>query len=447
MVKCMNCKMEEEDEKLPHIKDALLDDTTAGSTWSVPRTVILPISTREIGFVIRNLVSELNKLELEDVDVYNLTNALYRISLLQLDLKIAYAMKVQLVHNIEMDTGFSALSDYIAAVGFWQDSNATYLPRFAALCEEVICDPVNVRFNQLYNIVNILADECTPEYIRKGFYNKNPIPGAIWRQSEVGILLDNKDDIMFCNYNEESLRKDIEIVKAAVEKLDKVHPDAVSNSRIEWENEGTCSQLVSTAVIPFRCPSYDGDNLKNIIGEYDHFWSPEKMTDSEFSIGAACLFEDVQSTNPTVRGSAIALVGTMVMYKGNTLMMFFDSEQPALKSQVQAEFSRNLGEKPPKLVRRLKKGENIKNLDAGVSGDIADEVWSSYINDLKLIKLDNEIVGRPNVERLRFSKTKYPITGSRCFVLTMFTEYTNNLDLAYQNKYEFLKNEMKVGEI
>lgn len=309
MVKCMNCKMEEEDEKLPHIKDALLDDTTAGSTWSVPRTVILPISTRGIGFVIRNLVSELNKLELEGVDVYNLTNALYRISLLQLDIKIAYAMKVQLVHNIggedfvetivkksyrcaleEMDTGFSALSDYIAAVGFWQDSNATYL------CEEVICDPVNVRFNQLYNIVNILADECTPEYIRKGFYNKNPIPGAIWRQSEVGILLDNKDDIMFCNYNEESLTKDIEIVKAAVEKLDKVHPDAASNSRIEWENERTCSQLVSTVVIPFRCPSYDGDNLKNIIGEYDHFWSPEKMTDSEFAIGVACLFGECSET-------------------------------------------------------------------------------------------------------------------------------------------------------
>lgn len=74
-------------------------------------------------------------------------------------------------------------------------------------------------------------------------------------------------------------------------------------------------------------------------------------------------------------------------------------------------------------------------------------VSSSYINDLKLIKLDNEIVGRPNVESLHFSKTKYPITGSRCFVLTMFTEYTNNLDLAYENKYEFLKNEMKVGEI
>ncbi|XP_037896090.1 protein mini spindles isoform X4 [Glossina fuscipes] len=106
-------------------------------------------------------------------------------------------------------------------------------------------------------------------------------------------------------------------------------------------------------------------------------WVNKSILEFGFQIQPKFLIEDVrkavQSTNPTVRGSAIALVGTMVLYMGNTLMMFFDNEKPALKSQIQAEFDRNLGEKPPKPVRGLKKGENVKNVDAGVGGDVADE--------------------------------------------------------------------------
>uniref|UniRef100_A0A1A9W8C3 TOG domain-containing protein n=1 Tax=Glossina brevipalpis TaxID=37001 RepID=A0A1A9W8C3_9MUSC len=109
-------------------------------------------------------------------------------------------------------------------------------------------------------------------------------------------------------------------------------------------------------------------------------WVNKSILEFGFQIQPKLLIEDVrkavQSTNPTVRGSAIALVGTMVMYTGNTLMIFFENEKPALKSQIQAEFDRNLGEKPPKPVRGLKKGENIKNVDTGAGGDIADEAYN-----------------------------------------------------------------------
>ncbi|KPU75563.1 uncharacterized protein Dana_GF11924, isoform G [Drosophila ananassae] len=88
-------------------------------------------------------------------------------------------------------------------------------------------------------------------------------------------------------------------------------------------------------------------------------WVNKSITEFGFQLQPKTLIEDVrkgvQSTNPTVRGAAIQLVGTMSMYMGNALMMFFDSEKPALKSQIQAEFDKNLGEKPPKPVRGVQK--------------------------------------------------------------------------------------------
>ncbi|XP_039231809.1 protein mini spindles isoform X2 [Drosophila yakuba] len=88
-------------------------------------------------------------------------------------------------------------------------------------------------------------------------------------------------------------------------------------------------------------------------------WVGKSITEFGFQLQPKTLIEDVrkgvQSTNPTVRASAIQLVGTMAMYMGKALMMFFDSEKPALKSQIQVEFDKNVGEKPPKPVRGVQR--------------------------------------------------------------------------------------------
>ncbi|XP_043656970.1 protein mini spindles isoform X4 [Drosophila teissieri] len=95
-------------------------------------------------------------------------------------------------------------------------------------------------------------------------------------------------------------------------------------------------------------------------------WVGKSITEFGFQLQPKTLIEDVrkgvQSTNPTVRASAIQLVGTMSMYMGKALMMFFDSEKPALKSQIQVEFDKNVGEKPPKPVRGVQRS-------SGGSGD------------------------------------------------------------------------------
>ncbi|KAH8294844.1 hypothetical protein KR018_003531 [Drosophila ironensis] len=88
-------------------------------------------------------------------------------------------------------------------------------------------------------------------------------------------------------------------------------------------------------------------------------WVNKSIIEFGFQLQPKTLIEDVrkgvQSTNPTVRGAAIQLVGTMTMYLGTAIMMFFDSEKPALKSQIQAEYDKNLNEKPPKPVRGVQK--------------------------------------------------------------------------------------------
>lgn len=88
-------------------------------------------------------------------------------------------------------------------------------------------------------------------------------------------------------------------------------------------------------------------------------WTNKCILEFGFKLQPKLLIEDVrkavQSSNPTVRGAAIQLIGTMTMYMGDAVMMFFDNEKPALKSQIQTEFSKNLGEKPPKPSRGIQR--------------------------------------------------------------------------------------------
>lgn len=80
-------------------------------------------------------------------------------------------------------------------------------------------------------------------------------------------------------------------------------------------------------------------------------WVSQAIKDFGFQINPKLMIDDakkgVNSTNPAVRQATISLLGTMFLYMGNTLMIFFDSEKPALKQQIQTEFDKNAGQKPP----------------------------------------------------------------------------------------------------
>lgn len=120
-------------------------------------------------------------------------------------------------------------------------------------------------------------------------------------------------------------------------------------------------------------------------------WVNKSILEFGFQLQPKLLIEDVrkavQSTNPTVRSAAINLVGTMSMFMGNALMMFFENEKPALKAQIQTEFDKNVGEKPPKPTRGIKKtaaggatgGDDMVEEDGGDDDAITDQI---NLNDL-----------------------------------------------------------------
>lgn len=98
-----------------------------------------------------------------------------------------------------------------------------------------------------------------------------------------------------------------------------------------------------------KSPKVQAETLNwvgNAIKEFGMQVNPKTLLDE--------VKKAVQSINPAVRSAAIQLLGTMHLYMGNTLTMFFDGEKPALKQQIQAEFDKNADQKPPKPTRGLK---------------------------------------------------------------------------------------------
>lgn len=97
-----------------------------------------------------------------------------------------------------------------------------------------------------------------------------------------------------------------------------------------------------------KSPKVQADTLTWVAGAIKEFG---------MQVNPKVLLEDVkkavQSTNPTVRQAAIQLLGVMYLYMGNALAMFFDSEKPALKQQIQAEFDKYADQTAPKPTRGL----------------------------------------------------------------------------------------------
>lgn len=107
-------------------------------------------------------------------------------------------------------------------------------------------------------------------------------------------------------------------------------------------------------------------------------WVNQVIKDYGFQVNAKQLMEDVrkavQSVNPAVRSSGIALLGTMYLYMGNTLTMFFDAEKPALKQQIMQEFEKYAGQKAPPPSRGVSKSSSKASFgNDDESGDMEED--------------------------------------------------------------------------
>ncbi|XP_017847656.1 protein mini spindles isoform X3 [Drosophila busckii] len=168
-------------------------------------------------------------------------------------------------------------------------------------------------------------------------------------------VLKHKLDIIRCvaeNYPLTIITVD-NVVNEITEKLADAKNGGVAAEVLTALAESTKLEYVVSKVLSF---AFEQKSPKVQSEAFN--WMNKSILEFGFQLQPKMVIEDVrkgvQSTNPLVRGAAIQLVGTMTMYMGNALMIFFDGEKPALKSQIQAEFDKNLGEKPPRPIRGVK---------------------------------------------------------------------------------------------
>ncbi|XP_065581749.1 cytoskeleton-associated protein 5-like [Artemia franciscana] len=86
--------------------------------------------------------------------------------------------------------------------------------------------------------------------------------------------------------------------------------------------------------------------LSNAIREFGFVVQPKLVIDF-------CK-KSVQASNPAIRAAGISLAGTLYMYMGAPLRVFFEGEKPALLQTLDAEFDKHASSRPPAPVRGLK---------------------------------------------------------------------------------------------
>lgn len=180
------------------------------------------------------------------------------------------------------------------------------------------------------------------------------------------------------------------VINEVTEKLADSKNSSVAAGVLSAISEATKLEIVVIKVISFafeqKSPKVQSEAL---------LWVSSAIKEFGFQIQPKFLIDDVrkgvQSTNPTVRGAAITLIGTMTMYMGNTLMMFFDSEKPALKTQIQSEVDKNLGQKPPAPIRGVKKSASANTLDDDGEGEAAEPEPINVADLLPRVDISSQI--------------------------------------------------------
>lgn len=180
------------------------------------------------------------------------------------------------------------------------------------------------------------------------------------------------------------------VISEITEKLADTKNSAVASSVLTAIAEATRLETVVIKVVTYafeqKSPKVQSEAL---------LWVSAAIKEFGFQIQPKFLIDDVrkgvQSTNPTVRGAAITLTGTMSLYMGNNLMMFFDSEKPALRTQIQSEVDKNAGQKPPPPTRGVGKSSSSDIFDEDADSEPADVEPMNMADLLPRVDISSQI--------------------------------------------------------
>ncbi|EDV29465.1 uncharacterized protein TRIADDRAFT_51833 [Trichoplax adhaerens] len=173
---------------------------------------------------------------------------------------------------------------------------------------------------------------------------KTPLFGKRSASFVLSAMVDKCGDIKVKN----------EAIEALTEMTEKLSLDFIGNQVITYAMSQKSPKVISESIC------WLAQAIKEFGFKYDILQI--KLKSYLTPIKAA-----LSHTNPTVRTSAINLLGVMHMYIGDTLRTFFEDEKSALLSQIDAEFSKVSGQKPPDPIRGLS-GNKPNDEKAGSTG-------------------------------------------------------------------------------
>ncbi|XP_042209857.1 cytoskeleton-associated protein 5-like isoform X2 [Homarus americanus] len=94
-------------------------------------------------------------------------------------------------------------------------------------------------------------------------------------------------------------------------------------------------------------------------------WLSDAITEFGFVLQPKALISDIKKalghTNPGVRTAGVSLCGTIYLYMGATLRVFFEDEKAALLQQIDTEFERLNGTSPPAATRGINRDGSTDN--------------------------------------------------------------------------------------
>ncbi|XP_049764940.1 protein mini spindles [Schistocerca cancellata] len=154
--------------------------------------------------------------------------------------------------------------------------------------------------------------------------------------------------------------------------------------------EATKLDPVATAVLDF---AFSQKSPKVQIEALN--WLAEAIKEFGFVVQPKALMDSVRkavgATHPGVRSAGIAFTGTLYLYIGQQLSVFFEGEKPALLQQITAEWEKHDGETPPDPVRRQKGADGDAESPEEVKVNMHDMIEkvdiSSHITDALLSEL------------------------------------------------------------
>ncbi|KAG7153303.1 Cytoskeleton-associated protein 5-like [Homarus americanus] len=131
-------------------------------------------------------------------------------------------------------------------------------------------------------------------------------------------------------------------------------------------------------------------------------WLSDAITEFGFVLQPKALISDIKKalghTNPGVRTAGVSLCGTIYLYMGATLRVFFEDEKAALLQQIDTEFERLNGTSPPAATRGINRDGSTDNdgedddVDSGQAViNVQDLVPRTNVRNEALVKVSNII--------------------------------------------------------